>query len=332
MKDWKEYKLGEVIQFGNGKERPRTEGDIPVFGGNGILGYCNQSNYKDETIIIGRVGAYCGSVFYQNRPIWVSDNALAVKPKGNFKIKFLYYFLQNLGLNYFAEGSSHPLVTQTLLNSIEVSITDNEKEQTAIISILSTLDDNIDLLHRQNKTLEQLAETFFRQWFVEEAEESWEEITLSEIAEHKKGNINPAKNPDKLYEHYSLPSFDELKEPVVEIGKDILSNKSKAVSNSILVSKLNPRTPRIWMLYGRINEDECICSTEFQVVKPKSNIWLGFIYCFLKSNQVTQELAGASGGTSGSHQRINPQDIFNLRLFKPSENLIERFDNITNNY
>ena len=187
MSEWKECKLGEVIQFGNGKERPRTEGNIPVFGGNGILGYCNQANYKDETIIIGRVGAYCGSVFYQNNPIWVSDNALAAKPKENFQAKFLYYFLKNLGLNNFAEGSSHPLVTQTLLNSIEVFITDNNKEQTQIVSVLGSLDDKIDLLHRQNKTLEKLTETLFRQWFVEEIEGNWKITTLEKHTEVFRG-------------------------------------------------------------------------------------------------------------------------------------------------
>jgi len=167
MSGWKEYRLGDIIQFGNGKERPKTEGSIPVFGGNGILGWCDKANYDSETIIIGRVGAYCGSVFYQSKPIWISDNALAAKPKAGFNTLFLYYYLKNLQLNSFAEGSSHPLVTQSLLNSIEVSITDDVYEQTAIAEVLSSLDDKIDLLHRQNKTLEQLAETLFRQWFVE---------------------------------------------------------------------------------------------------------------------------------------------------------------------
>ena len=92
---------------------------------------------------------------------------MAAKPKAGFNTLFLYYYLKNLQLNSFAEGSSHPLVTQSLLNSIEVSITDDVYEQTAIAEVLSSLDDKIDLLHRQNKTLEQLAETLFRQWFVE---------------------------------------------------------------------------------------------------------------------------------------------------------------------
>ncbi len=185
MSGWKEYRLGDIIQFGNGKERPKTEGSIPVFGGNGILGWCDKANYDSETIIIGRVGAYCGSVFYQNRPIWISDNALAAKPKAGFSMLFLFYFLKNLQLNNFAEGSSHPLVTQSLLNSIEASITEDVYEQTAIAEVLSSLDDKIDLLHRQNKTLEQLAETLFRQWFVEEGSHSTRLGEISKISTGK---------------------------------------------------------------------------------------------------------------------------------------------------
>ncbi|AFN74528.1 restriction modification system DNA specificity domain protein [Melioribacter roseus P3M-2] len=166
-RDWKECKLGDVIEFGNGKARPEKEGSFPVYGGNGVLGYANEFNYDGETIIIGRVGAYCGATYYENRPIWVSDNALAAKPRDKNITKFLYYFLKNLDLNQLAEGSSHPLVTQTLLNSIEIKITDNIPEQKSIAGVLSSLDDKIDLLHRQNKTLEAMAETLFRQWFLD---------------------------------------------------------------------------------------------------------------------------------------------------------------------
>lgn len=208
--EWKEYKLGDVIEFGNGRVRPKSSGNIPVYGGNGILDYCNESNYDSETIIIGRVGAYCGSIYYENKPIWVSDNALAAKPKENFQAKFLFYFLKNLGLNQLAEGSSHPLVTQTLLNSIDVFITDNFNEQHAIASILSSIDDKIDLLHLQNKTLEQLAETLFRQWFVLNEHEDWEEKSLDQIADYLNGLACQ-----------KYPPLDEInKLPVIKI-KDI---------------------------------------------------------------------------------------------------------------
>ncbi|NOS97386.1 MAG: hypothetical protein HOP25_02810 [Methylotenera sp.] len=108
MSELKPCKLGDVVSFGNGKARPASEGNIPIYGGNGILGYCADSNYDGETIVIGRVGAYCGATYYENQPIWVSDNALSAKPKGRNNTKFFYYFLKDMDLNQHAGGSSHP--------------------------------------------------------------------------------------------------------------------------------------------------------------------------------------------------------------------------------
>jgi len=204
-------------------------------------------------------------------------------------------------------------------------------EQRAIASILSSLDDKIDLLHRQNKTLEALAETLFRQWFVEEAEEEWKEVKLLEIADHSTVSLNPMKTPDIIYNHYSIPAFDEGRAPKKEVGKDIRSNKFRVYSNSILISKLNPRIPRVWPVFGKIDEIADICSTEFQVVRPKDNFF-GLIYCFLKSSQVRNELANAVGGTSGSHQRVDPTVIFDLSLRYPPTKKDNEFNAITDIY
>lgn len=195
MSEWMECKLGDAVKFGNGKTRPSSIGSNPVYGGNGILDYTSESNYSDQTVVIGRVGAYCGSVYYAEGKIWVSDNALAVKPKSDQFPKFLYYYLKHLRLNGFAEGSSHPLVTQTLLNSIDILLPPIA-EQKAIAGVLSALDDKIDLLHRQNKTLEAMAETLFRQWFVEEAEESWEEGKLGDLVTIVSGTTPKTENPE----------------------------------------------------------------------------------------------------------------------------------------
>jgi len=187
MGEWKELPLSNLLSFGNGKKRPDSEGAIPIYGGNGILGYSSDNNYDGETIVIGRVGAYCGAVYYENKPIWVSDNALSAKPKGDYNAKFLYYFLKAKDLNQYAGGSSHPLVTQTLLNSLEFEVCVDSDEQKAIASVLSGLDDKIDLLHRQNKTLEAMAETLFRQWFVEEADGDWIDACLEEHTDVYRG-------------------------------------------------------------------------------------------------------------------------------------------------
>ncbi|KFD42434.1 hypothetical protein DK28_0205265 [Peptococcaceae bacterium SCADC1_2_3] len=277
--------MGDVIIFGNGKARPKTEGEIPIYGGNGILGYCDQFNYQDETIIIGRVGAYCGSVFYKNKPIWVSDNALSAKPKERNNTKFLFYFLKNLELNQFAEGSSHPLVTQTLLNSIDIEIPEKETEQKAIASVLSSLDDKIDLLHRQNKTLEAMAETLFRQWFVEEAEEDWEEKPLSffgdiicgktpskKIHSYFNGKIPFIKIPDMHGNIFVFETFDSL----TEEGMYSQSNKTLP-SKSICVSCI--------ATVGLVSMNAIESQTNQQInsIIPKKEYHRYFLYFFMKS-------------------------------------------------
>jgi type I restriction enzyme S subunit len=360
---WKEYKLSELADITSSKRIFYAEyvnEGVPFYRSKEIINKYNKQEIQTELFItenkFKEIKSKFGvpvkddilltSVGTLGIPYLVTENDYFYFKDGNLTwfrkidkskvvVSYFYIWLQSrIGkqkLDEIAIGSTQPALTIAGLKSIEILLP-NLEEQTAIANILSSLDDKIDLLNRQNKTLEQLAETLFRQWFVEEAEESWEETSLSEIADHSKENIHPSKNPTKLYKHYSLPAFDAGKEPIAEIGKEILSNKYKVISNSILVSKLNPRTPRIWMVYGNVNEDESICSTEFQIVNPKDQKWYGFIYCFLKSYNVTQELAGASSGTSGSHQRVNPQDIFNLTFFKPTDILVEKFSKVMDNY
>ena len=242
---------------------------------------------------------------------------------------YLKYFLQSeegqYRLDSRASGTTVFGIKASVLKEMPILIPALE-EQKAIAEVLSSLDDKIDLLHRQNQTLESLAQTLFRQWFIEEAKEKWEEKPLSEIALHVKNNVKPSSFENKSFYHFSLPAFDNGQRATKELGSEILSNKYQVIKNSILVSKLNPRTPRIWLIDENIDEDNSICSTEFQVLYPKEENWRGFIYCYLKTEQAVQELAGASSGTSGSHQRVKPEDIFNLTFQYPDIDTLKRFD------
>ena len=213
----RECKLGEVIKFGNGKSRPASEGDIPIYGGNGVLGYCADSNYDGETIVIGRVGAYCGATYYEDRAIWVSDNALSAKPKARNNAKYLYYFLKHMDLNQHAGGSSHPLVTQTLLNSIDVELVEDQNEQKAIASVLSSLDDKIDLLHRWNKTLEAMAETLFRRWLDGKDCNG----TISQLVTIQNGYAFKSKDFSEQAD-YGVLKIRNISTSIVDIKKQIL--------------------------------------------------------------------------------------------------------------
>lgn len=102
-----------------------------------------------------------------------------------------YYFdspvFQDTLVNHGDSGSTRAYVGITAQRELPVILPNNITEQKAIAAVLSSIDDKIDLLHRQNKTLEAMAASLFRQWFVEEAQEDWEERPLSNIANFLNG-------------------------------------------------------------------------------------------------------------------------------------------------
>lgn len=119
-KDTSEHsKMGELMTFGNGKSRPKTDGPIPVYGGNGVLSYTDHHNIENA-VLIGRVGAYCGSVYLEQGICWVSDNAIFAKSKITKDEFFDYFLLKRLNLFNHHVGTGQQLLTQEILNNIEV--------------------------------------------------------------------------------------------------------------------------------------------------------------------------------------------------------------------
>ena len=319
-----ECKLGDVIKFGNGKSRPPSEGGIPIYGGNGILGYSADANYVGETIVIGRVGAYCGATYYEDRPIWVSDNALAAKPKEKNNAKYLFYFLKNLDLNQHAQGSSHPLVTQTLLNSIDVEIVEKPDDQKAIAAVLSSLDDKIDLLRRQNQTLEAMAETLFRQWFVEGAEADWEEGVISDLVEFNpqrklvKGTIAPYLDMASLSTNTFNPEGWRARE---------FSSGTKFMNGDTLLARITPCLENGKTAYVTILDKDQVGwgSTEFIVMRPKGELHPFFAYALARNSDFREFAEGCLAGSSG-RQRVETSHLMSYRIKIPAKDIVRNFN------
>ncbi len=159
------YKLGEILNFYNGEMRPPSKGKYPVYGGNGIIDYVGEYNYEDN-IIIGRVGANCGSVQECSGKCWVSDNAISVTVKKEFDKKCIFYILKTLNLNNKHVGAAQPLLTQNILTELSVLLP-NIASQKKIAAVLSALDDKIALNRRMNSKLEQMAKRLYDHWFVQ---------------------------------------------------------------------------------------------------------------------------------------------------------------------
>ena len=187
MSEWKEYKLGELLEIKYGKDHKHlADGEFPLYGSGGIMRYVEKPIYESETILIPRKGTLT-NLFYVDQPFWAVDTIFWSKIDASKSLgKFLYYVLKTHDLASLNVGSAVPSLTTEVLNDFRISIPEISVQKN-IVGVLSSLDYKIDLLHRQNKTIEELAETLFRQWFVEEVNENWEEKGLDEIADFLNG-------------------------------------------------------------------------------------------------------------------------------------------------
>lgn len=191
MSQWQDFIFGNIAEFSYGtmpKQEKLGKGDYPTFSG-----YKYQYKYpefncdKDDLIVVARGVGGTGDVKIVREKCYLTN--LSIKIKADNSIldnKFFYYSFAQETLRYLDSGSAQSQITINDLSKIVLNLP-TLQEQKAVASVLSSLDDKIDLLHRQNTTLERMAETLFRQWFVEEAQEDWEEKPLSSIANFLNG-------------------------------------------------------------------------------------------------------------------------------------------------
>ena len=119
-KGWRKGKLVEIAEFSNGKLIDLSTSGYPVYGGNGVVGLSPDYN-AENVITIGRVGVNCGCVYYNRDKCWVNDNAIKGTSNTNC-ILYLFNLLKSIELNRLSEGSSQPLLTQSILNNIDITI------------------------------------------------------------------------------------------------------------------------------------------------------------------------------------------------------------------
>lgn len=238
--------------------------------------------------------------------------SLVVKPSHHHE--FVYYWLmQNVDeLERHVSGSTFKELSGSSLKSIRLRLPASSSERRAIAEILGSLDDKIELNRHMSETLEALATTLFHGWFIDKVAlpdwanpESWCRVPLGAIVIEQEQKMDPLQAPDTVFEHYSLPAFDTGVGPALEVGQSIKSIKTRVPVGSILVSRLNPRIPRVW-LTDVDSPDRAIASTEFLVLSPRPSVGRAFSYLAVSSPAFQQKLISMATGTSGSHQRVRP--------------------------
>ncbi|MGA1863251.1 restriction endonuclease subunit S [Deferribacter thermophilus] len=324
---WKKVKLGEVVIFNYGKSLPKKErikGNIPVYSSAGITGWHNKALVNSKGIIVGRKGTI-GKVYKSKVPFYPIDTCYYILPSEKYEFDFMYYLLIYLKLDKLNEDSAVPGLNRNTAYSQEIFLPPLP-EQKAIASVLSSLDDKIDLLHRQNQTLEKMAETLFRKWFIEDAKDDWEEVSLgdSDLATIISSGIEKFEG-EKIY----LATGDVQDTNITGGVKITYENRpSRAnmqpVKFSVWFAKKGG-VRKLIMFDDYSDIDKYILSTGFSGLKT-NELSHYYIWCFVLTKEF-QEIKDSF--VSGSVQPdITNEGIKQITILKPDNQTLIKFNEI----
>ncbi|TCO06965.1 restriction endonuclease subunit S [Natronoflexus pectinivorans] len=160
--------LGEVLEIKYGKDHKKlADGIVPLYGSGGIMRYVEKAIYDKPSIMIPRKGSL-NNLFYEDNPFWTVDTLFwTIINEEKVDPKYLFYLLSLHNLSKYDEGSAVPSLTTKALNDVPISFPKSIDTQIEVRTIIENLDQKITLLRQQNQTLEDLAQTLFKRWFVE---------------------------------------------------------------------------------------------------------------------------------------------------------------------
>ncbi len=168
MTEWQECRLDDYLELAYGKSLTasnRVEGEFPVYGSGGISGSHNEAIVKGPGIIVGRKGTV-GSVYWENKDFFPIDTVFYVVPKGDNNLRFIYYLLKSLPLEDMNTDAAVPGLNRN--NAYRLDVPDiSLGYQNEIADVLGSIDQKIELNQRMNETLEGMARSIFKSWFVD---------------------------------------------------------------------------------------------------------------------------------------------------------------------
>ena len=251
---------------------------------------------------------------------------ISVNRSEEIRPRYLFYFLgldQTIGwLKGHAVGATMSNLSAGVVQQLPVQYP-SLALQDAIVEVLDSLDILIENNRRRIEVLEEMARLLYREWFVyfrfpghEDVglvdsdlgpiPEGWGRTCLADEIKLERVNIKPFEHPNEKFDHYSIPAFDDRGLPTLESGAEIKSNKYQVAGECVMVSKLNPRFPRVWRVDRSDLGRRAVASTEFLVLANPLRWTLAFVYGLVTSSDFASRLATTAGGTSTSHQRVKP--------------------------
>lgn len=351
MSEWIETTLGEVVYLSQGlainkqtKHLIKEEG-LPLLRITDMFTdsysqFVDSENAPKQCIagisdiIYTRTGQV-GFVFKGKVGV-IHNNCFKVKPNDKLDSDFLFWFLKQSTVkdlvNNIASGSVQLDLPHKVFKSIEFKYPESKDEQRAIAGILSSLDDKIDLLNRQNATLEKMAETLFRQWFVEEAKEEWEETTLYESIKLIGGGTPKTSNDNYWNGKIKWLSCGDI----ATNHKTIITTSEKTISEEGIANssaKLLPKFATIISARGTVGK-YCILSEPMAFSQSNYGILPKYDNCFFFTYLLiafsVDELQSAAYGSV--FDTITTNTFKGITLKMPSINEVIQFEKVVYPY
>ncbi|MCH7972535.1 MAG: restriction endonuclease subunit S [Bacteroidetes bacterium] len=351
MSEWKECKLGEISDVRDGTHDSPKQKDTGRFLvtsrhlKNGKINFTSaykismedfeavnkRSKVDKWDILFSMIGTIGEMVLVDFEPDFAIKNIGLFKTDGDKDLSlWIYYYLKSTeaqGEIYAnLKGTTQQYITLGDLRNFPIKLPPLP-EQKAIAGVLSSLDDKIDLLHRQNKTLEAMAETLFRQWFVEEADESWVEKPLSFF-----GDIICGKTPSKKVTEYFNGDIPFIKIPDMH-GNVFVFETSDRLSEEGKLSQDNKTLPPKSICVSCIatvglvsmNAKECQTNQQINSIIPYKDCYRYFLFLLMKSSSDLLH-SMASGGTATLN--LNTSNFSNIKTQYPGDDHLLDFHSV----
>lgn len=341
--EWKEVRLGDILNFRRGHDLPHSAmkpGNIPVAGSNGVIGYHDTATPIKPILTIGRSGNVGKPYFYEEA--WAHNTTLYVDDfKGNDP-KFLYYLCQTMPFANFGGGSAVPTLNRNHIHPLETKIPVKVEDQRRIASILSSLDRKIELNNKINADLEEMAQAIFKNWFVDfepfkdgkfvDSElgmvpEGWKVGTLGDM-----GTIVCGKTPSKANSNYYGGDIPFIKIPDMHGNVFVESSEDRLTEQGSL-SQIKKLIPPYSLMVSciatvglvSINTKPSHTNQQINTIIPHNKSALFYLYQYIKNNEELLKNMGRGGTTT---LNVNTKSFSNIRLFIPSDIALLQFHQI----
>lgn len=314
-KGWEYKKLGEVCDV----YQPKTlstdmlskDGEYPVYGANGVIGYYHQYNHKDKEVLLTCRGATCGTINVSKPYSWINGNAMVIHRKSELiDFDFLKYMMLSLDYSLIITGAAQPQITRQKLAPIKIAIP-LKSTQLAIVSELDKINELIRLKKEQLKDFDNLAQSLFYEMF---GEGKCLRKKLKDIVKIQSGQVSPLEEPYSEMIHIGPANIESNTGRLLNLKtakeENLISGKYLFDSSMVLYSKIRPNLNKV-----TIPSFEGICSADMYPIIPLESIDKNFLLFLLKQKEFLTYAISNSG--RANIPKINREALLNYEAILP---------------